>query len=86
MAEYVEKSDIASMLLKNGVKSGIVEKCVLNAPGFDVVRCADCWAYEKYRELARAAYLNPDEYCALHRCEFPADGFCSYGKRREDGT
>ena len=51
-----------------------------------VVLCRNCFAYRKDRELARAAYLNPEEYCALLRTEMPEDGFCFYGKRRDGGT
>lgn len=50
-----------------------------------VVRCRECWAYGRDSELAKAEYLNPDEYCGLMRCEFPPDGYCSYGRIREDG-
>ena len=45
----------------------------------EVVLCKDCYAYRKDQELARAAYLNPEEYCALLQTEMPPDGFCYYG-------
>ena len=51
----------------------------------EVVRCKDCYAYQKEAELAEAACLDPKEYCALLRCEFGPDGFCSYGRRADNG-
>lgn len=45
----------------------------------DVVLCKDCFAYQKDQELARAANMDPDKYCALLGCEMPCDGFCYYG-------
>ena len=47
----------------------------------EVVYCKDCYAYRKDKELAEAAYLDGEKYCALIRCEMPEDGFCWYGKR-----
>ena len=47
----------------------------------EVVYCEDCYAYRKDKELAEAAYLDGEKYCALIRCEMPEDGFCWYGKR-----
>lgn len=51
----------------------------------ELVRCRNCYAYRRDPELAKAAYLDPEQYCALLRCEFPPDGFCSYGRRAENG-
>lgn len=51
----------------------------------EVVRCRDCYAYQRDKELAEAAYLEPEQYCALLRCEFGPDGFCSYGRRADNG-
>lgn len=51
----------------------------------EVVRCKDCYAYRRDPELAKAAYLDPEQYCALLRCEFPSDGFCFYGRRDDNG-
>lgn len=51
----------------------------------EVVRCRDCYAYRRDPELAKAANLDPKQYCALLRCEFPSDGFCSYGRRADNG-
>ena len=47
----------------------------------EVVHCKDCYAYQRDPDSAKAADLNPAEYCALLRCEFGPDGFCSYGRR-----
>lgn len=55
--------------------------------GYDVVavvRCKNCFFYGKEKEIAEANYLNPDMYCCLLKCEFTEDGFCSYGRPRED--
>lgn len=49
-----------------------------------VIYCKDCYVYRKDKELARAAYLDEDYYCALLRTEMPSDGFCYYGRRRND--
>ena len=40
--------------------------------------------YRKDKELARAAYLDEDQYCALLQCEMPPNGYCYYGKKKED--
>lgn len=51
----------------------------------ELVRCRDCYAYRRDPELAKAANLDPEQYCALLRCEFPSDGFCFYGSRADNG-
>ena len=71
-------------LNKNG-KPKIVCKDVSDHDFVEVVRCGDCYAYRRDPELAKAADLDPDQYCALLRCEFPSDGFCSYGRRGDNG-
>ena len=48
----------------------------------NVVKCKECAFYMKEPELARAAGLEPEFYCAVHRPEMGRDAFCSYG--RED--
>lgn len=48
------------------------------------LRCRD--AYQRNPDFAKAAGLNPAEYCALLRCEFGPDGFCSYGRRADNGN
>lgn len=45
----------------------------------EVVRCKDCYAYQKETDYAIELGLNPREYCALLRCEMPEYGFCYYG-------
>lgn len=50
----------------------------------ELVRCRDCYAYRRDAELAKAACLDPEYYCALLQCEFRPDGFCSYGRRLTD--
>lgn len=47
----------------------------------EVVRCKDCFFYQKDKELAKANYLDPEKYCALLICEIDKNGFCSYGKK-----
>ena len=51
----------------------------------ELVRCRDCYAYRRDPELAKAADLDPEQYCALLRCEFQSDGFCFYGRRADNG-
>ena len=51
-----------------------------------VVLCRDCYAYRRDKELAEAAYLDPEMYCGLLRCEMGEDSFCSYGKRKGEKT
>lgn len=46
----------------------------------EVVMCRDCYAYQKDPELARAAYLDPERYCAILRVEMPEEGYCWYGR------
>lgn len=47
----------------------------------EVVRCKDCFFYQKDKELAKANYLDSEKYCALLKCENDKNGFCSYGKK-----
>lgn len=54
------------------------------ADAVEVVRCKDCYAYRKDTETAKAANLDPGQYCALLRCEFGPDGFCAYGRRTDN--
>lgn len=55
---------------------------VLNFTGVDVVRCKDC----KYCSVDMRADGNaPDYVCIEMDCGVEADGFCSWGERREDG-
>lgn len=49
-----------------------------------VVRCKNCYAYRKDLELARAEYLYENMYCALLRTEMPEDGFCYYGRTKDE--
>ena len=61
-----------------------LEELIEDTPTADVVevvRCKDCFFYQKDKELARANYLNPEKYCALLICEIDKNGFCSYGKK-----
>lgn len=54
--------------------------------GYDivaVVRCKNCFFYQKDKELAGASYLDPEKYCSLLRYEFDENGFCSYGRLKE---
>lgn len=48
-----------------------------------VVLCQECYAYRRDKELAEAAYLDPEMYCGLLCCEMGEDSFCSYGKRKD---
>lgn len=52
----------------------------------EVVRCKDCFFYQKDKELAKANYLDSEKYCALLICEIDKNGFCSYGKRMDGET
>ena len=54
---------------------------VPSADVVEVVRCKDCFFYQKDKELAKANYLDPEKYCALLICEIDKNGFCSYGKK-----
>lgn len=69
--EVILKIDFAA---SNGLEAVIHAEKVS-----ELVRCKDCYAYKKDSELAIAAGLDPKQYCALLQCEFPPDGFCSYG-------
>ena len=64
-----------------------IAEMLQNFPTADVrpvVLCKDCYAYRRDKELAEAAYLDPQMYCGLLRCEMGEDSFCSYGKRKEE--
>lgn len=61
-----------------------LEELIEDTPTADVVevvRCKDCFFYQKDKELARANYLDPEKYCTLLICEIDKNGFCSYGKK-----
>lgn len=47
----------------------------------NVIKCKECAFYMKDPELARAAGLLPEFYCAVHRIEMGRDAFCSYGRK-----
>lgn len=49
-----------------------------------VVRCKDCKMYRKDKELAKAKYCDPNYYCGLLQAEMDEDGFCSYGRRKDE--
>ena len=66
-----------------------LEKIIHKQPTADVVevvRCKDCFSYQKDKELAKANYLDPEKYCALLICEIDKNGFCSYGERMDGET
>lgn len=50
----------------------------------EVVRCKDCIMYKRDKELAEANYCDPNVYCGLLRTEMTEDGFCSYGRRKDE--
>lgn len=50
----------------------------------EVVRCKDCMMYKRDKELAEANYCDPNFYCGLLRTEMDEDGFCSYGRRKDE--
>lgn len=50
----------------------------------EVVRCKDCAMYKKDKELAEANYCDPNVYCGLLRTEMAEDGYCSYGRRKDE--
>ena len=87
MAEYIEREAAYQTLTEyyhhttEGMHSALRE-AISRVPAADVrpvVLCRDCYAYKKDPELARAAYLDPEEYCAILRVEMPEDGYCWYG-------
>lgn len=50
----------------------------------EVVRCKDCTMYKRDKELAKANYCDPNFYCGLLRTEMDEDGYCSYGRRKDE--
>ena len=69
--EYARGWNLAIEIIENAPTADVVE----------VVRCKDCFFYQKDKELAKANYLDPEKYCALLICEIDKNGFCSYGKK-----
>lgn len=69
--EYASGWNLAIEIIENAPTADVVE----------VVRCKDCFFYQKDKELAKANYLDPEKYCALLICEIDKNGFCSYGKK-----
>ena len=64
-----------------------VKEILLAIPAADVtevVRCKDCYMYRKDTEIAEANNLNPDIYCALHQTEMPENGYCNYGRKKNN--
>ena len=92
MAEYIEREKAKFQIYREFIteKDTSVRafKALNTVPSTadvqPVIYCKDCYAYRKDKELARAAYLDEDYYCALLRTEMPPDGFCYYGRRRND--
>ena len=71
----------------NVITASELRRCIEMVPTIDAVpvtRCEYCYAYRKDKELARAADLDEDQYCALLQCEMPPNGYCYYGKKKED--
>ena len=96
MAEYIDREkvieeiyswldSVGSIVIGKGLSSyGELIGCMQDVPTADVVevvRCKDCFFYQKDKELAKANYLDPEKYCALLICEIDKNGFCSYGKK-----
>ncbi len=96
MAEYIDREkvieeiyswldSVGSIIIGKGLSSyGELIGCMQDVPTADVVevvRCKDCFFYQKDKELAKANYLDPEKYCALLICEIDKNGFCSYGKK-----
>lgn len=96
MAEYIDREkvieeiyswldSVGSIIIGKGLSSyGELIGCMQDVPAADVVevvRCKDCFFYQKDKELAKANYLDPEKYCALLICEIDKNGFCSYGKK-----
>ena len=69
--EYASGWNLAIEIIENAPTADVVE----------VVRCKDCFFYQKDKELAKANYLDPEKYCALLICEIDKNGFCGYGKK-----
>ena len=96
MAEYIDREkvieetyswldSVGSIIIGKRLSSyGELIGCMQDVPTADVVevvRCKDCFFYQKDKELAKANYLDPEKYCALLICEIDKNGFCSYGKK-----
>ena len=86
MTDYISREAAEKIFScgKENWKDYEAAACIAAVPAADVrevVLCKDCYAYRKDKELAEAAYLDGEKYCALIRCEMPEDGFCWYGKR-----
>ena len=57
-----------------------VDMMLHGASAFEIVQCKDCKYYDESLEVCRCSQWD------LSRIEYPmvdADGFCSYGERRE---
>ena len=59
-------------------------KGIYDADIVKVVRCKNCKMYRKDKELAEAKYCDPNYYCGLLQTEMDEEGYCSYGKRKND--
>ena len=69
------------------VRYRAIEAVVQETPAADVVevvRCKDCTMYKRDKELAEANYCDPNFYCGLLRTEMDEDGYCSYGRRKDE--
>lgn len=88
ISRYIERDKLISNLKELPEQERIeymgIYDCIRSQPTADVVevvRCKDCFFYQKDKELAKANYLDPEKYCALLICEIDKNGFCSYGKK-----
>ena len=99
MSDYISREAAINALAKIILESDMPEdwnkgmddamSALFGIPAADVrpvVLCRDCYAYRRDKELAEAAYLDPEMYCGLLRCEMGEDSFCSYGKRKGEKT
>lgn len=91
MSRYIDREDLLNNLKQFAPEylKPLIVMLIEKQPTADVVevvRCKDCFFYQKDKELAKANYLDPEKYCALLICEIDKNGFCSYGKKNGGET
>jgi hypothetical protein len=70
----------ADALPRHGQRGGLVHwKDIEKAPSIDLVRCKECENHKVIPFGENACFY----WCFFSRSPVDADGFCSYGERRE---
>ena len=86
MAEYIERDSAINAVYESFADGKSPYGALISIPAADVVpvvRCRDCIHYKPQQKSARWTSTTP--MCSRSATiKMPPDGFCSFGKKREE--